>query len=140
MALAAPAAATALLNGVGFTATGVTAGSLATVVQSAFYGASTGGVFSLLQSVATKTLIPPPIAMAMTATAVGINIYNALKNLMEDDSDEGDEEEGEEEGEKDDGAKRDGQDDSPPDEGKEGGDKRSGSKACKKGAKGVPQA
>ena len=43
-------AAPAVLSAVGFTAGGVAAGSVAASIQSVFYGASTGGVFSVLQS------------------------------------------------------------------------------------------
>ena len=38
------------LGAAGFTAGGVAAGSFAASIQSVFYGASTGGVFSVLQS------------------------------------------------------------------------------------------
>lgn len=40
-----------LLTAAGFTAGGVVAGSAAAGVQSAAYGAATGGVFSVLQSI-----------------------------------------------------------------------------------------
>ena len=43
-------AAPAVLSVVGFTAGGVAAGSVAASIQSVFYGAYTGGVFSVLQS------------------------------------------------------------------------------------------
>ncbi|EEB99903.1 hypothetical protein MPER_00292, partial [Moniliophthora perniciosa FA553] len=46
-AILLPSAAIAALNAVGFTASGVLAGSLAAGVQSVFYGAMTGGLFSL---------------------------------------------------------------------------------------------
>ena len=47
---AAVVAAPAALSAAGFTAGGVAFGSVAAFIQSVFYGASTGGVFSVLQS------------------------------------------------------------------------------------------
>ena len=47
---AAVVAAPLVLSAAGFTAGGVAAGSIAAYIQSVFYGASTGGVFSVLQS------------------------------------------------------------------------------------------
>ena len=47
---AAVVAAPAALSAVGFTAGGVAPGSIAAFIQSVFYGAYTGGVFSVLQS------------------------------------------------------------------------------------------
>lgn len=41
-----------ILNMLGFTATGVAAGSFAAWIQSMSYGGATGGVFSVLQSAA----------------------------------------------------------------------------------------
>ena len=46
----APSAALLALNAAGFSASGVVAGSLAAGIQSAWYGAYTGGMFSLAQS------------------------------------------------------------------------------------------
>ncbi|EUC54115.1 interferon-induced 6-16 family protein [Rhizoctonia solani AG-3 Rhs1AP] len=58
----------------GFTATGVAAGSLAAAIQSAVYGAAVpaGGLFAIMQSVgATATIVPALIAGASATGIVG---------------------------------------------------------------------
>ncbi|KDR68325.1 hypothetical protein GALMADRAFT_146295 [Galerina marginata CBS 339.88] len=64
-------AAPALLPAVGFTASGVTAGSAAAAAQSTFYGPATSGIFSVLQSAGiTATPYLGTAAALLTAGAV----------------------------------------------------------------------
>ncbi|KAH6880902.1 hypothetical protein BKA70DRAFT_1343169 [Coprinopsis sp. MPI-PUGE-AT-0042] len=75
-ALLAPAVAVGALGAVGFTAGGVAAGSLAAAVQSAVWGATTGGVFSALQA-AGATMVAPAAQVvggvgAVAAGALGL--------------------------------------------------------------------
>jgi hypothetical protein len=60
-----------LLAAVGFTATGVAAGSAAAATQSVVYGAWTGGVFSVLQSAGTGSVMLAPVASAVGTAGAG---------------------------------------------------------------------
>ncbi|KAF8168550.1 hypothetical protein B0H34DRAFT_670694 [Crassisporium funariophilum] len=67
-----PAAAVASLNAVGFTASGVAAGSVASAAQSTFWGASTGGLFSTFQAVgATSVASSTGTILSSIAAVVG---------------------------------------------------------------------
>ncbi|KAI0756016.1 hypothetical protein C8Q80DRAFT_1125696 [Daedaleopsis nitida] len=69
----ATAGAALILPAIGFTSMGVAGGSLAALAQSVLYGASTGGVFSVLQSVGATIVAPAAIEVvgAVGAAAVG---------------------------------------------------------------------
>jgi len=61
------------INAAGFTSSGVAAGSLAATIQSIAYGPSTGGLFSIFQSMGATSVVAPPLALAGAAVAgVGI--------------------------------------------------------------------
>ncbi|KAI0370146.1 hypothetical protein BV20DRAFT_1052768 [Pilatotrama ljubarskyi] len=70
LAIAVPvlvwAAAAVVLPALGFTSAGVVGGSLAALAQSAIYGASTGGLFSVLQSIGA-TIVAPTAAEVVGA-------------------------------------------------------------------------
>ncbi|KAF5316376.1 hypothetical protein D9619_006728 [Psilocybe cf. subviscida] len=55
----------AILSVIGFTSSGVLAGSLAALIQSVFYGANTGGIFSLFQSIGATAALAPPVAFVL---------------------------------------------------------------------------
>ncbi|THU92067.1 hypothetical protein K435DRAFT_840734 [Dendrothele bispora CBS 962.96] len=59
----------AAVNAVGFTSN-IAAGSLATVIQSTFYGAYTCGIFSSLQSFGATAVMASPFALGLGATAM----------------------------------------------------------------------
>ena len=40
-------------------------GSLAATIQSALYGASTGGIFSVIQSLGATAVVAPPVTLAL---------------------------------------------------------------------------
>ncbi|THU97358.1 hypothetical protein K435DRAFT_778098 [Dendrothele bispora CBS 962.96] len=65
-----PSIGVAAVNAVGFTSSGIAAGSLATVIQSTFYGAYTCGIFSSLQSFGATAVIAPPVALGLGAAAM----------------------------------------------------------------------
>jgi len=65
-----PSLVVALVNLLGFTSAGVVGGSLATLIQSALYAGSTGGIFSALQSFGATAVVAPPIALALGITLV----------------------------------------------------------------------
>jgi hypothetical protein len=49
-------------------------GSLAAGIQSAVYGASTGGIFSVFQSIGVTAVVAPPAALVLGAVAIGTGI------------------------------------------------------------------
>ncbi|KAH9912142.1 uncharacterized protein BXZ73DRAFT_82439 [Epithele typhae] len=59
---------------VGFTPVGVVAGSLAASIQSVFYGAATGGLFSVFQALGTM-LHPAVVVGLIVAGAVGLAVW-----------------------------------------------------------------
>ncbi|KAL0063767.1 hypothetical protein AAF712_009324 [Marasmius tenuissimus] len=65
-----PTAGIATLNAVGFTTSGVAAGSLAAGIQSAVYGGATGGLFSICQSIGATAVIASPAGIVLGAGAV----------------------------------------------------------------------
>ncbi|GMH62393.1 hypothetical protein TrLO_g6548 [Triparma laevis f. longispina] len=80
----------------GFTASGVAAGSIAAGVQSTVYGAWTTGLFSVMQSAGTgSVMVVPVMGAAGTAGAV---VTNAIRRLQgtNDETDEEDNETDEE--------------------------------------------
>ncbi|KAH9911273.1 uncharacterized protein BXZ73DRAFT_82898 [Epithele typhae] len=76
-ALAFAGLVTSAITALGFTSGGVLAGSAAAGIQSAFYAGSTGGAFSILQSIGAT--IPPllPIVLVLSVKAPG-NKYQTL--------------------------------------------------------------
>ncbi|KAF8147567.1 hypothetical protein B0H34DRAFT_795430 [Crassisporium funariophilum] len=94
------------INAIGFTSSGVLAGSLAAVIQSQFYGAMTSGLFASLQSFGATAVVAPPVfiglgvaSLVIGGVAVGIWAYrrhrdNAIgadkseKKREDDDSDD----------------------------------------------------
>jgi len=74
-ALVAPSIGVFLLKVIGF-ASSIPPGSLAAVLQSAFWKGSTSGVFSILQSIgATSSVAAPPVIGLGVACAIGIGIW-----------------------------------------------------------------
>ncbi|KAJ8078941.1 hypothetical protein PM082_013225 [Marasmius tenuissimus] len=65
-----PSAGVATLNAVGFTSSGVAAGSLAASIQSVVYGSATSGLFSFCQSVGATAVVASPAGMALGAGAM----------------------------------------------------------------------
>ncbi|EEB91713.1 hypothetical protein MPER_09889 [Moniliophthora perniciosa FA553] len=86
-AILLPSAAIAALNAVGFTASGVLAGSLAAGIQSVFYGGMTGGLFSLGQSIAATAVMAPPLAIGL---GIGALVVGAGHLAFSSSSDEDD--------------------------------------------------
>jgi len=73
--LAAPPVGILALNAFGWQAGGVAAGSIAAGIQSVVYGASTGGVFSMLQAVGATAVVNVPAlgaGIGMMGAAVGV--------------------------------------------------------------------
>ncbi|TEB29244.1 hypothetical protein FA13DRAFT_1815388 [Coprinellus micaceus] len=66
------------LNAIGFTATGVAAGSFAAFVQSIFYRGATAGIFSVLQSMGATAVLPATGAIAGGMSAVGAGIASLV--------------------------------------------------------------
>ncbi|ESK86264.1 hypothetical protein Moror_16618 [Moniliophthora roreri MCA 2997] len=64
-AVVLPAAGITALNAIGFTSSGVLAGSIAAGIQSVFYGGMTGGLFSLCQSIGATAVAAPPLAIGL---------------------------------------------------------------------------
>jgi len=62
------------INAVGFTSSGVAAGSIAATIQSVFYGASTGGLFSIFQSIGATAVVAPPLALGLGVAAIGTGL------------------------------------------------------------------
>ncbi|KAF9265523.1 hypothetical protein L218DRAFT_942878 [Marasmius fiardii PR-910] len=69
-----PAAGIATLNAVGFTSSGVAAGSLAAGIQSVLYGGATSGAFSALQSIGATAVMASPVALVLGAGALTVGI------------------------------------------------------------------
>ncbi|KAK1235618.1 hypothetical protein PQX77_001150 [Marasmius sp. AFHP31] len=69
-----PSAGIATLNAVGFTSSGVAAGSLAAGLQSAIYGGATGGLFSICQSIGATAVVASPVGLALGAGAVAVGV------------------------------------------------------------------
>ncbi|KAK1235619.1 hypothetical protein PQX77_001151 [Marasmius sp. AFHP31] len=65
-----PNAGVATLNAVGFTSSGVAAGSPAAAVQSAVWGGATGGLFSICQSIGATAVLASPVGMVFGTGAV----------------------------------------------------------------------
>ncbi|KAK7043978.1 hypothetical protein VNI00_008146 [Paramarasmius palmivorus] len=82
-----PSAGIAALNAIGFTSSGVLAGSVAAGIQSMFYGGFTGGLFSVCQSIGATAVMASPavILLGLGAAAVG-----AASLLSKDDDDDDD--------------------------------------------------
>jgi len=74
-----PAVGGLILNVVGFTTTGVAAGTLATVIQSAVYGPLTCGVFSVAQSIGATGLgvLVPFVLFGAPVLAAGVTMLLA---------------------------------------------------------------
>ncbi|RPD54468.1 hypothetical protein L227DRAFT_657537 [Lentinus tigrinus ALCF2SS1-6] len=79
MALSAPVLATMFLPVLGFTVEGVAAGSVAAAAQSAFYGASTCGVFSVLQAAGATAVAPGffGVVAAISGFLLGVKLFRA---------------------------------------------------------------
>ncbi|KDR69307.1 hypothetical protein GALMADRAFT_77599 [Galerina marginata CBS 339.88] len=60
-----PLLAVAVVNALGWTVSGVVAGSIAAAIQSSIYGAFTTGVFSTLQSFGATAVIASPAGLAV---------------------------------------------------------------------------
>ncbi|KAL0573364.1 hypothetical protein V5O48_008583 [Marasmius crinis-equi] len=76
-----PTAGIATLNAVGFTSSGVAAGSLAAGIQSLVYGGATTGLFSVCQSIGATAVLASPvgIVLATGAVAAGAGCFVASK-------------------------------------------------------------
>ncbi|KAK7043972.1 hypothetical protein VNI00_008140 [Paramarasmius palmivorus] len=78
-----PSVGIAVLNAIGFTSSGVAAGSAAAAIQSAVYGGATGGLFSVCQSIGATAVVAPPVAIGLgigaVVAGVGCFAYNAFK-------------------------------------------------------------
>ncbi|KAJ3548390.1 hypothetical protein NMY22_g1283 [Coprinellus aureogranulatus] len=70
-AVLVPAVGILALNAIGFTSGGVAAGSLAALIQSVFYGAATGGAFSVFQMLGATAALSAIEAAVLTAAATG---------------------------------------------------------------------
>jgi hypothetical protein len=70
-------------------------GSLAAGLQSIVYGASTGGLFSVLQSIGATAVVAPPLALGLGVVAVGTGLVYLSKSGRETRSDTGESEKGE---------------------------------------------
>ncbi|KAJ7598135.1 hypothetical protein C8J56DRAFT_161533 [Mycena floridula] len=100
-AMLLPALAILALNAVGFTLSGVAAGSLAAAIQSLFYGASTTGLFSILQSLGATAVIGSPVLPIVGGVLVGVGIiglvgwkiYKEHRDAASKDSGDGDDDE-----------------------------------------------
>ncbi|KAL0058560.1 hypothetical protein AAF712_014752 [Marasmius tenuissimus] len=77
-----PTAGLATLNAVGFTSSGVAAGSLAAGLQSAVYGGATGGLFSICQSIGATAVVAPPVVIALGAGAVAAGVGCVVANRV----------------------------------------------------------
>ncbi|KAF9067571.1 hypothetical protein BDP27DRAFT_1448995 [Rhodocollybia butyracea] len=67
-----PVVVLAALNTVGFTSSGVLAGSAAASVQSLIYGGSTGGLFSVMQSIGATGVVASVPVLGLAAGVVGL--------------------------------------------------------------------
>ncbi|KAK7462170.1 hypothetical protein VKT23_007773 [Stygiomarasmius scandens] len=65
-----PSVGIAAVNAVGFTPSGVAAGSLAAEFQSIVYGGATRGLFSTLQSFGATAVMAPPTSLGLGAAAI----------------------------------------------------------------------
>ncbi|PPQ73710.1 hypothetical protein CVT24_007265 [Panaeolus cyanescens] len=93
-----------VIQAIGFTSGGVAAGSLAALIQSTFYGAWTGGIFSGLQSIGAVAVVPPPITIGIAVASVvvggGYLLYRHFKrrrialDASSDESQDHDEDDG----------------------------------------------
>ncbi|KAF9643749.1 hypothetical protein BDM02DRAFT_3077775, partial [Thelephora ganbajun] len=72
--LLAPISIIGVLGAVGFTSTGVAAGSIAATIQSIVYGGATGGLFSLLQSAGATMVLPSVGTIFAGAASTGAGI------------------------------------------------------------------
>jgi hypothetical protein len=61
-------------------------GSLAAGIQSLVYGASTGGLFSIFQSIGATAVVAPPVALILGGVAVGTGIALAISGRGNDDN------------------------------------------------------
>ncbi|KAH7930342.1 hypothetical protein BV22DRAFT_1028572 [Leucogyrophana mollusca] len=87
-AMVLPTAGLALAGAAGFGASGPVAGTLATTIQSAVYGAYTCGIFSVVQSfamTATAASAPSVIAGAAAITGGSVIVKNTIDRLEEKD-------------------------------------------------------
>ena len=69
-----------VLGWIGFSSIGVISGSLAAWIQRVFYGARTGGLFSLLQSIAARGGLSAATTAAGTSTGGAIGVAAAGNN------------------------------------------------------------
>ncbi|KAF8902793.1 hypothetical protein CPB84DRAFT_1678571, partial [Gymnopilus junonius] len=67
-----PSLCVVVVNAVGFTQSGVLAGSMAATLQSALWGASTGGIFSFLQAFGATAVIASPAVLAVRGVCLGV--------------------------------------------------------------------
>ncbi|KAG7092613.1 hypothetical protein E1B28_008956 [Marasmius oreades] len=81
-----PTVGIATLNAVGFTSSGVAAGSLAAGIQSVIYGGATGGVFSALQSIGATAVMAPPVAIALGVGAITAGCVMAVRGRRNDEN------------------------------------------------------
>ncbi|KAF9645331.1 hypothetical protein BDM02DRAFT_3120353 [Thelephora ganbajun] len=72
--LLAPIPVVGALTAVGFTSTGIAAGSIAATIQSIVYGGVTGGLFSLLQSAGATMVLPSVGTIFAGAASTGAGI------------------------------------------------------------------
>lgn len=70
-----PAASAALLLAAGFGPLGPVAGTLAPLLQSVFYGAQTGGLFSMLQAAGMTMVAPSAVATTLASAAAGVGAW-----------------------------------------------------------------
>ncbi|KAJ7580342.1 hypothetical protein C8J56DRAFT_961317 [Mycena floridula] len=91
-AMLLPTLAILALNAVGFTLSGVAAGSLAAAIQSAFYGGATTGLFSILQSLGATAAIGSPVLPIIGGVLAGVGtgwkIYEKHRDAAGKDSNE----------------------------------------------------
>ena len=71
----------AVLGTLGFTSSGISAGSIAALVQSVVYGGFTAGIFAVFQGVGAGG-ISLPIKVAIVAVFVGIGIRVTKSTLV----------------------------------------------------------
>ncbi|KAF5361111.1 hypothetical protein D9758_009081 [Tetrapyrgos nigripes] len=94
-----PSIGVAAVNAIGFTSSGVAAGSVAAAIQSVFYGGATGGLFSAFQSFGATAVIASPVILGLGAAAAvaggALLAVNRIKKAKETEQKREDEDGGE---------------------------------------------